>query len=146
MYDAITSQQFWSKVAIGSPRECWPWQAGDRGNGYGQYWLNGKTLYAHRVAVELDGRSIAPGLVIDHICRNRLCCNPSHLRIVTRAVNNVENSESVSAICAAKTHCPAGHSYSEENTRRRKNGSRECRECGRKQMKAYRQRAKVSEI
>ena len=27
------------------------------------------------------------GLVIDHKCRNRLCCNPDHLEAVTQAVN-----------------------------------------------------------
>jgi hypothetical protein len=35
----------------------------------------------------------------------------------------------IAAINAAKTHCPAGHIYSSENTIVRKDGHRECRIC-----------------
>lgn len=34
---------------------------------------------------------------------------------------------------ADRTHCPSGHPYDEENTRRRANGSRDCRACHRVQ-------------
>lgn len=42
---------------------------------------------AHRVAYETLKGPIAPGMEIDHICRNRCCINPDHLREVTPVEN-----------------------------------------------------------
>ena len=36
----------------------------------------------------------------------------------------------VSRACAARTHCPHGHAYDEDNTGRKPNGHRDCRACG----------------
>ncbi len=47
---------------------------------------------------------------IDHLCRNRACCNPAHLEFVTRRIN-VLRGLSFAAINARKTHCPNGHAY-----------------------------------
>lgn len=52
--------------------------------------LEGKRLYAHRIAYALahDGE-IPDGKMIDHACHVRHCVNPMHLRAVT----NKQNSE-----------------------------------------------------
>jgi hypothetical protein len=42
---------------------------------------------AHRAFYEDYRGPIPPGLVIDHLCRVRLCVNPSHMEIVTRGEN-----------------------------------------------------------
>ena len=77
--------RFWAKAAIAGPEECWEWTGGRR-NGYGYY----KTSRAHRVAYELSTGEIPGDLYADHICRNRLCVNPAHLRLAT-AKQNSEN-------------------------------------------------------
>ena len=73
----------------GQNEECWPWMACVLRNGYGQFHLAGKRVYAHRVAYELTYGSLN-GMEVDHICHNRACCNPAHLRAVTHK-QNTEN-------------------------------------------------------
>ena len=43
---------------------------------------------SHRVAYFLTYGEIPEGKVIDHICHNPRCCNPSHLRAVSLSANN----------------------------------------------------------
>lgn len=54
------------------------------GGGHRWGWRSSRT---HRVAWILDGRQLVEGLVLDHLCRNRRCCNVAHLEQVTQAVN-----------------------------------------------------------
>lgn len=57
--------------------------------GYGCLSVDGRVEYAHRIAWKLTHKEAIPnGLVIDHICLNRDCVNPSHLRVTTRRLNN----------------------------------------------------------
>lgn len=98
--------------------------------GYMQLWFDGKMVMAHRYCWELVNGPIQNDLEIDHCCRNRACVNVAHLRIVTQEVNKTENSISPWALNGLKTHCPAGHEYTEENIYRYK-GRRHCRTCRR---------------
>lgn len=67
---------------------CWEWQ-GTIGHGYGTIKLEGRTVLAHRLMYELHVGPIPPRpACIDHLCRNRRCCNPAHLEIVTLAENS----------------------------------------------------------
>ena len=45
-------------------------------------------------------------------------------------------------ILKLKTHCVRGHAYTEENTYRKDDGYRRCRECRRLDMMNHRRRAK----
>jgi len=72
------------------------------------------------------------------LCRNRACCNPAHLEPVTRA-ENVRRGMG-GANWAAKTHCPQGHPYDDENTYVNPRGSRNCRTCATESAKRYRAR------
>jgi hypothetical protein len=109
--------------------------------GYGRFTINHKNHFVHRWVWELENGPIPAGMEIDHMCRNRACCNIDHLRLVTRAVNTLENSVSFSAINKAKTHCINGHPFNEENTRMYR-GGRSCRTCAadyRRQLKESKQ-------
>jgi hypothetical protein len=44
--------------------------------------------YAHRVAYALAGNEIPPGAQIDHMCHNKGCVNPGHLRATSPKENN----------------------------------------------------------
>jgi hypothetical protein len=80
-------KRFWSSVDVSA--ECWIWTAGRRGDqGYGAMWVGGTRLYAHRLSYQIEHGEIPAGRVIDHICRNRLCVRPTHLRAVTQKQNS----------------------------------------------------------
>lgn len=115
-----------TKVSI-DPDGCWNFLGHVSRSGYGQIGANGKTAYAHRVAYEAFTNQEWPGLDIDHLCRNRRCCNPLHLEAVTRQ-QNVLRGISPLANNARKTHCKRGHEFTDENTRHDGRG-RQCRTC-----------------
>ncbi|MFZ3569256.1 HNH endonuclease signature motif containing protein [Streptomyces sp. BH034] len=117
---------------------CHLWDGGTNDKGYGTFYVAGRTVKAHRFAVEFaDGRPIPAGLEIDHRCRNRACVRRSHLEPVTHRVNILRSTNHV-ARRAAVTTCPAGHPYDDANTYVATNGTRKCRTCKREQTRARR--------
>ena len=115
---------------------CWEWGGARSKAGYGQIRSGGRgvLLYAHRVAYELARGPIPPGLVIDHLCRNRGCVNPDHLEVVTNG-ENLLRGDTFAAENARKTHCPYGHPYQGDNLYLTpKHGHRQCRICTRRRL------------
>lgn len=113
---------------------CIEWEGARLPKGYGFFTVvagtRGKhSIYAHRLAYELLVGPIPPGFCIDHLCRNPSCVNPAHLEAVTHA-ENVRRGLA-GAVQRAKTHCPHGHAYDEENTYINARGFRFCRACRR---------------
>ena len=120
-------ERFMDKVLV-IPDGCWEWQGANNGkSGYGRFYYNGKNRCAHRVSYELFVGEIPLNKTIDHICRNHLCVNPKHLRIMSQR-ENILIGVGIPAKNAIKTHCPNGHPYTKENTRIYKN-QRYCRMC-----------------
>jgi len=108
---------FWDHVDTSG--NCWPWRRAISSNGYGHVLGdNGRQQSAHTLAYEAYYGPVANGMEIDHLCRNRMCCNPFHLEAVTHR-ENVLRGTSLSALRAKQTHCARGHelefnhSYSE---------------------------------
>jgi hypothetical protein len=120
---------FMAKVSIQQNR-CWLWTGGKARGGYGKFSSRGKTRLAHRYAYEQFIAAIPPGKQLDHLCRNRACCNPLHLEPVT-CKENLMRGNTLQRENAAKTECPKGHAYTEENTYRYPDGRRRCIACRR---------------
>lgn len=78
--------KFWSQVD--KTETCWIWTGCENTGGYGKMTYLGKQSLVHRVSFELAGGTIPEGMFIDHICSNRKCVNPDHLRIATRKQNS----------------------------------------------------------
>lgn len=127
-YRAMTPESRWHFRADKSST-CWIWSGQPAGSGYGCLEINGKNYYAHRFGYELLRGPIAEGMVIDHLCRNKICVNPWHLEVVTQR-ENILRGDTLPAENLAKTHCLRGHPLSGGNLRRYR-GWRRCRACQR---------------
>jgi len=125
--DARMPDRFWSKLSVDS-NECWNY-LGSKSKGYGRFWSNGRAVQAHRIAYDLLAESISDALVLDHLCRNRACCNPSHLEAVSNS-ENLLRGDGPPARNARKTHCIRGHELTADNLIACRLPKRECRECG----------------
>lgn len=95
--------RLWSRVD--KTDTCWNWTGPKTDSGYGVIGRGGRhagLLRTHRLAYELLVGPIPDGLHIDHLCKNRACCNPDHLEPVTQAENNRR-------AFADHNTCPKGH-------------------------------------
>ena len=82
--------RFRPKVDVRGATDCWPWTAGQTADGYGRFRREGggAVCVAHRVAWEATRGDVSGGLCVWHGCVNRLCVNPLHLYLATRAEHN----------------------------------------------------------
>jgi hypothetical protein len=75
----------------GKPSPCHIWQgptSGEgKGGGYGRMSLNAQTVAVHLVVYTHYFGYIPGKKQIDHLCNQRLCCNPVHLELVTHLRN-----------------------------------------------------------
>ena len=74
-----TNKRFWSKVDIRGADDCWEWKAFRDQEGYGQFYLENRTIKAPRAAYRLAIGEIPSGEEVCHTCDNPPCCNPNHL-------------------------------------------------------------------
>ena len=107
---------------------CWIWTSGTS-NGYGITSEGyGNVFAVHRRVYCLLVGEIPDGLELDHLCRNRACCNPDHLEPVPHPENVRRGEAGINN--RAKTHCANGHEFTPENMYPSPRGRR-CKTCTR---------------
>jgi hypothetical protein len=113
--------------------ECWPWRGYVAPNGYGELskGRSGRGHHsAHRVSWMLFNGLIPTHLVVDHLCRNRICVNPTHLRLCSDR-ENILCGMSLAAQNSRKSNCKNGHPLHDAYIIHHKDGTtqRRCRIC-----------------
>ncbi len=116
--------------------KCWLYTGSFYGNGYGRIYDEQKEKLAHRIAYEVFVGPIPDGMVVDHMCRNKLCLNPKHLDAVTQGENAMRGIWEMSGT-SRKDCCSRGHEYSGDNVRITPLGVRKCMICKRRNEKEY---------
>jgi hypothetical protein len=84
---APEAERFWDNVLFGDG--CWLWMA-RLSNGYGSFSsarIRHAPIVAHRVAWAIAHRRVRAGLVVMHICNNKRCVRPDHLKVGTQGEN-----------------------------------------------------------
>ena len=135
-------QHIKSKVEI-DENGCWNWTGKIAKNGYGHITYpnknDRKTYLIHRITYALFKSEIPIGMTIDHLCRNRKCCNPEHLEIVTSKENTLRGN-GIAGINARKTHCIKNHPLSGNNLYITPDKRRNCKKCIRMSIEKYNDR------
>lgn len=109
--------------------------------GYAQMGGNtGVATTCHRVAYEATNGPVPRGLCIDHLCRNRKCCNPAHLEAVTPRENNARG-QSPAWVAHRTNICGRGHSLDDAYIFA--GAGRRCRTCFCAYMRARRRTARL---
>lgn len=98
-----------SRIKKDESTGCWLWTGGQRSSGYGlMVWTprnpdEPRSMTTHRASYLLHRGSIPDGLIVRHLCHQKLCCNPAHLELGTIA-DNVRDEIEAGRIRRGTTH------------------------------------------
>lgn len=116
---------------------CKLWSAAKNRKGYGQKRIGGKLWIVPRLIYTLEYGEIPPGLCVLHTCDTPACFEIGHLFLGTHQQNADDKMAKGRHTTKNRTHCKFGHEYSQENTRIRPDGARQCRACERECLKRH---------
>lgn len=113
-------------------------------HGYAQIGWNdeGRTrmMLVHRVIWMSHYGDIEPGMTVDHMCKQRKCCNVHHLRLLT----NYENGRRTNGRDWPLGQCVNGHPNS--NLQTRASGKRFCALCNRQHQATYQAKKRAEKL
>lgn len=119
----ITEADYWTRVDVRGPDDCWLWQGASSGGGYGAAnWAN-RQERAHRLACGLTCCWPTPDVQVNHLREGRYapgdltyrrCCNPAHLYFGDHVQNMADRTRSGRVASGARN----GHATVPSHTRR----------------------------
>jgi hypothetical protein len=119
---------------------CDEWSGSKNADGYGHLKSGGKVVQAHRLVYMQSFGHIESWEYVCHACDNPACINLDHLWIGSAKDNAKDRDQKGrgSNGNAGKTHCKAGHEFTEENTYiHRPTGERQCISCRRDRARGW---------
>lgn len=123
--------------------ECWEYNGCTNNYGYCLIMVDKRLQYAHRLAWEFYNKQKIPdGMTVDHICFNRKCINPSHLRIAKRADNIARHNKQLKAVCE-KHGCKRKIVWHWSSKRKKMVRRSICSKCAAEYAVAYKKRIRM---
>lgn len=124
-------QTIFSRISFNEITGCWIWKGNKNQSGYGRVRYLGNKVLLHRLIyswvnnVGLSKIINKNNQILDHICDNKACCNPSHLRLTTHKINMLRGN-GPSAKEARQIYCKNGHLLP---IKKNSSGRRHCQIC-----------------
>jgi hypothetical protein len=142
--------------------QCWGWDSTVNSAGYPKFarwsakYHNGdngrcpcgrkrtRPVMMHRLMYCVEIGPIGEGMVIDHLCNNRGCCNPSHLQMTTPKNNLLRTWATLAGANARKSRCPkCGDGYREKARTNGKYVGRYCPTCMAQHRRRWKEKRKT---
>jgi hypothetical protein len=113
-------------------RPCLIWTGAFNNHGYPFFSWKGEKWLAHRLSwATYHQEDPGPQRVVDHLCEEPSCIQPTHLDACTQRENLLRGKTTLATLHSAKETCPKGHEYEPKPDHWVAGNLRVCRECAR---------------
>lgn len=120
---------------------CWNWDGWKTHDGYGIVSISDRNHVVHRVLYEQLVGTVPDGLDLDHLCRNRACCNPRHVEPTTRSENL---RRGLAGRYVMGGTCRKGHRLTPDTLLVKADGGHRCRTCRRAVTARYEEKRRAA--